>query len=96
MTENLLQKLEEKMMGLLTEVESLRQEVKHLNDENAALKTEKEQHIISVSNHEKKLRDLLSLLDAINVPEPQNTSQVSPTSLAVIKPVLEPAVAVEG
>lgn len=95
MTENLLQKLEEKMMVLLTEVESLRQEVKQLHGENTSLKNEKEQHAMAVSQHEKKLRDLLSLLDAINVVEPQSTSHISPTSLAVIKPVLEP-MAVEG
>jgi len=96
MTENLLQKLEEKMMGLLSEVETLRLEVQQLQTENGSLKAEKEQHHLEVTNHEKKLRDLLSLLDTINILEPAAAaSQVSPTSLAMIKPVLE-SVAAQG
>lgn len=60
MTESLLQKLEEKMMVLLTEVESLRKDVHRLNHETASLKFERE-------NNARKLQDLLSLLDSVNV-----------------------------
>lgn len=68
MTENLLQKLEEKMMALLSEVEDLRKiageaeelrkSVDALRYENTALKTEKD-------HHSKKLQDLIALLDSI-------------------------------
>lgn len=60
MTENLLQKLEEKMMMLLTEVEALRTEVQHLNHENSSLRSERE-------SNSKKLQDLISLLDSVSV-----------------------------
>lgn len=56
MTENLLQKLEEKMMMLLAEVEDLRKEIQQLHHENATIRAEREAHT-------KKLHDLLSLLD---------------------------------
>lgn len=62
MTENLLLKLEEKMMTLLTEVEDLRREIQHLNNENASLKIEREKHA-------KKLQDLISLLDTVSIIE---------------------------
>lgn len=87
MTENLLEKLEEKMMVMLTEVETLRQVVQQLQTENATLKTEKEKHVQDLTNHEKKLKDLLGLLDAINVSEANAPTQISPTSLAVLKPI---------
>lgn len=59
MTENLLEKLEEKMMMLLSEVEDLRKDVSRLNQENHALKSEKE-------NSGRKLQDLISLLDSVS------------------------------
>jgi regulator of replication initiation timing len=58
MTDNFLQKLEEKVMVLLTELESLRKELSQLRHENASLKTEK-------INHAKKLQGLVSLLDSL-------------------------------
>jgi cell division protein ZapB len=58
MTDNFLQKLEEKVMVLLTELESLRKEINHLRHENASLKAEK-------TNHAKKLQGLVSLLDSL-------------------------------
>ncbi|RDI44814.1 hypothetical protein [Aquicella lusitana] len=79
MTENLLQKLEEKMMTLLSEVEDLRNEVQRLNQENSSLKMEKE-------NHTKKVQDLISLLDAINVVE--NTASHLNHNMTTVKPVL--------
>lgn len=60
MTELLLQKLEERMMLLLSEVEDLRKEVLNLRQEGSRLKSEKEVN-------SKKLSDLLGLLDAVNV-----------------------------
>lgn len=71
MTENLLQKLEEKMMMLLTEVEGLRTEVQHLNHENSSLRLERE-------SNTKKLQDLISLLDSVNVV----SNMMSETSVA--------------
>ena len=62
MTEALLQKLEEKMMLLLGEVEDLRKEVVHLRHETSHMKAERE-------NHTRKLTDLLGLLDAVNATE---------------------------
>lgn len=57
MTENLLQKLEEKTMNILTELEKLRNELKLLKQDNFALRSEKE-------NNSRKLQDLMALLDA--------------------------------
>ena len=58
MTENLLQKLEEKAMTLLSELEMLRHEVVQLRKENSTLKIEKD-------NSVRKLQDLISVLDTI-------------------------------
>ena len=58
MTDNFLQKLEEKVMVLLTELETLRKEHSQLKQENINLKTEKQ-------NHAKKLQGLISLLDSL-------------------------------
>ena len=59
MTESLLQKLEERMMVLLTEMESLRNEVSGLRQENSNLKTSREKL-------EERLKGILSLLDSVN------------------------------
>lgn len=58
MTESLLQKLEEKMVMLISEVEELRKEIQHLNHENSSLRIERE-------NHTRKLQDLIALLDTV-------------------------------
>lgn len=58
MTDNFLQKLEEKVMVLLTELEALRKDHYQLKQENANLKAEKH-------NHAKKLQGLISLLDSL-------------------------------
>lgn len=60
MTEMLFQKLEEKMMIALSEIEILRKEVQELHQENASLKFEKE-------NNTHKLQGLISLLDTMNL-----------------------------
>lgn len=69
MPDMLLNKLEEKMMALLSEVEDLRKETKQLSQDNAALKASLDAHASEKVNHTKKLEDLISLLDAVNVGE---------------------------
>lgn len=59
MTDNLLQKLEERMMTLLAELENLRKETTRLKQENQNLKTEYNSHI-------KKLQNLVSILDSLD------------------------------
>lgn len=58
MTDNFLQKLEEKVMILLTELESLRKEITQLRHDNSNLKAEK-------INYIKKLQGLVALLDSL-------------------------------
>ena len=77
MTENLLQKLEEKMLFLVSELEGAREEIEHLMQENTVLKTEKDRHA-------KKLHDLVSLLDVVNH---EKAPEATPT-LTHAKPVL--------
>jgi regulator of replication initiation timing len=60
MSETLLQKLEEKMMMVLAEVEVSRSEISRLSQENAVLKAERE-------NNSQKLHGLISLLDTMNL-----------------------------
>ncbi len=60
MTENLLQKLEEKVMTLLMELDGARKEVSRLKQENMALRNHQ-------SDHVKKLQNLVSLLDSMDV-----------------------------
>lgn len=62
MTENLLEKLEEKMMLLLAELEDAHKEIHHLLQENNTFKQEKEKH-------SQKLADILSLLESAHVAE---------------------------
>lgn len=62
MTDNLLQKLEEKIMALLTEMETMRQELGQVKQENSILRNDKSQSI-------KKVEELISLLDALDVPD---------------------------
>lgn len=57
MTETLLQKLEEKTMTILAELEKLRGEVKQLKSENQNLHFEKEANT-------RKIQDLVSILDS--------------------------------
>lgn len=65
MTDNLLQTVEEKVMSLLTELESLRKELSQAKQENAQLKSEK-------VNHTQKLQGLISLLDTLDVGQDLN------------------------
>lgn len=61
MTDNLLQKLEEKMMILLTEFDAMRQELNRLKQENSMLKMDQ-------VDHTRKLQGLVSLLDEATHP----------------------------
>lgn len=80
--ENLLPKLEEKMMLLLTELKDARRDVQRLAHENSLLRIDRE-------NHSKKLIDLLSLLDAVNNSEQNLVLNMSTTnSSPALKPVL--------
>lgn len=83
MTENLLQKLEEKMMVLLSEVEDLRKEVRRLNDENSALKVDRENQRAATNSHTEKLRGLIELLDTVTEVETTVSNNIT-----AIKPVL--------
>lgn len=78
MTENLLYKLEEKVMVLLTEVEDLRQQVEQTKTENAFLKMEKEKYLTDRYNNERKLQDLLSLFEAVNAAPERPTLREEP------------------
>lgn len=87
LTENLLYKLEEKMMSLLTDSEGLRQQIQRLQQENAALKQDRE-------NHSRKLQDLINLLDSVNAPEqPAQANNTYANVNSTVKPLLEPVVA---
>ena len=65
MAEALFQKLEEKMMMVLAEIEELRKENQHLRHENSLLTVAKENHETDRLNQEKKLEAMISLLDAV-------------------------------
>jgi len=60
MTDNLLQQLEERTMTLLAEVENLRLRVAALSRENIELKTDQTLYM-------KKVRELLSVLDSLDL-----------------------------
>ena len=60
------QKLEEKMIVVLSELEHLRKELQRLNHENLSLKIEKE-------TSGRKLQDLVSLLDSVHPVDSQIT-----------------------
>jgi regulator of replication initiation timing len=69
MTDTLLQKIEEKVMILVTELEELRKEMHRVRQENSSLKAEK-------TNHAQKLQGLISLLEAVDVSvEPMHTHE---------------------
>ncbi|MDR3477948.1 MAG: hypothetical protein P4M14_07945 [Gammaproteobacteria bacterium] len=59
MTDNLLEKVEEKVIALLTELEQQRKENNFLKNENAQLKTEKTQQTT-------RLQGLVSLLNVLD------------------------------
>lgn len=81
-TEGLLQKLEERMMALLAELEKSRQDNQRLAQENYDLKNERE-------NNAKSLNGLISLLDSVGSNDISAQQQmVSQPISALAKPVL--------
>lgn len=78
LTENLLYKLEEKMMALLSDAESMRQQIQRLLQENAALRQEKD-------GHTRKLQDLVSLLDSVN---PVEQAMPAAQQFATVMPIV--------
>lgn len=82
MTENLLQKLEEKMMVLLTEIEDLRDKVTRLSQENASLKADKDSY---QARFETKLKDLISLFDTVVEPTVVNANFAGLKPAAVVE-----------
>lgn len=60
MMDNLIQKLEEKVVLLITEMENLRKENAQLRQENVTLKSSK-------GDFSKKMQGLLSMLDTLDV-----------------------------
>lgn len=80
MTENLLQKLEEKMMLLVSEIEEAHKEIERLSHENSGLKVERDRHT-------KKLHDLIALLDVVNHEQAQ-LQQATTSNVNLPKPVL--------
>jgi regulator of replication initiation timing len=90
LTENLIYKLEEKMMLLLSDAEGMRQQIQRLLQENTTLKQEKDSQARKLqdleqekSNNTRKLQDLVSLLDSVSP-----TEQSMPMSAAYGAPVL--------
>ncbi len=65
MTESLFQKLEEKVVTMISEVEQLRKELVRVSQENTALLAEK-------ANQAQKLQGLVALIETLDV-----TSEVS-------------------
>ena len=86
MTENLLQKLEERMMTLLAEVENSRKEIRRLTNENTALKNEIERHIFDNQKHSKKVEEILMLIDTVSTSEAVYANVSNMTGMA--KPTL--------
>jgi regulator of replication initiation timing len=60
MIEDLIQKLEEKVITLVSELDDARKELARVRKENASLKAEKE-------DQRQKLSGLISLLDAVDI-----------------------------
>ncbi len=83
MAENLLQKLEEKIMTLLTEVESSRKKIDHSEKEIDRLRQENAILVEERTNCAKRIDSLMMLVDSIDKIE----TQMAPT-LMNVKPVL--------
>lgn len=96
MTENLLQKLEEKMVMVLSEVQDSRKEIQRLNyehqriaNENSILKIEVEKYVQERQRHATKLEELLSLFNVVNnIESTISNTNTSNTNATAVKPVL--------
>ena len=78
MTDNILQKLEEKVMLLLTELEGLREEMGQLRQENAQFRAEK-------MTYTKKLQALVSLLDSLEESPADESESLNVSTLEVLQ-----------
>jgi len=67
MTDSLLQKVEDKVMHLLAELDILRKEILQLKQDNVSLRAER-------TDHNKKLQGLISLLDMLDFSEHAHVS----------------------
>ncbi len=77
MTDNLIQKIEERVLGLLQEMEAMRNEILKLRSENAILRDDQ-------GTHMQKLQGLMSLLDVLKQNETQVTLGLAPEITAAI------------
>ncbi len=82
LTEELLYKLEQKLVALLSDAESMQLQIQRLQQENTALKQEKE-------SHTRKLHDLVSLLDSINPVSAQQSAANAAYAASTVTPILE-------
>lgn len=85
MTESLLQKLEEKMMTLLAEIEGSRKEIQRLTNENTALKNEVERNIFDNQKNAKKVEEILLLVESVGSLE---SSMSNVSNMTMVKPAL--------
>ena len=74
-TENLLQKLEEKVMLMLAEVEDLRKELRSMEEENVNLRAERDGLRSQMENNSNKVGELIELLNTVCATETQPTEQ---------------------
>lgn len=93
MTENLLQKLEEKMMSLLTDIEESRKQIQRLQHENNNLRVEVDNQRSERERQARKLQDLISILDTVSDSDTDSSSSsagsiTSNAILSSVKPVL--------
>lgn len=87
MTENLLQKLEEKMMSLLTDIEDSRKQIQRLQHENNNLRVEVDNQRSERERQARKLQDLISILDTVSDTDAVSSPAGSITSNAILSPV---------
>ena len=84
LTENLLYKLEEKMMLLLSDAEGLRQQIQRLQQENTSLKQEAAALQQEKSNSTSRLQALVALLDSVNPVERVAAPAIAPVFTTVV------------
>jgi hypothetical protein len=83
MAEKLLQKLEEKMMVLISEVEGLRRKIHHLEHENLLLKQEHEKYHQEKQIEMQRIAEMIQLIDTVNLVDLPGSA-----SMAASQPVL--------
>ena len=90
--DDFFQQVEEKLIGLLSERETLLKERdslikdnQRLNQDNSVLKTEKSKLEAERENHSQKLEAIVSLLDSINLVEKSNAVVANGVKLDLIQ-----------